>query len=830
MILSALQDEISTLIHKQMKMLAELKDQKAIWTEDRNGLALNPSLIDQQLEALVSDGVKVKSLESTIAVIGTMKAGKSTTINALIGEEVLPNRVTAMTTLPTLIRHKPGQKEPELTLHNESVFQDLVNEVNSVIKSSNEKGVDLTKVQEAVNTISDSGSKIKKSYVGKDEIHKALFLINDTFRLAGHEKNGIDLSDYLKHFTDIGSLPTVEIEFKCLANKPEGRHRGSLALLDTPGPNEAGQSAVLKQILSEQIAKNASMVLLVMNYTQLNTEQDSDIRSQVKGIKEVIKDRSFVVVNRFDEKKYGDLDEGQTKKIACELLNDSIDEENFITESEVFPVSSHYAFMVDKVKQQIAGGVDVRGFLGEASNRDFLQAAFGMIDEEEIDELNLDRIEKRADKLFKKSRYDGFVGDMLEKAYIKAGENSLQVSLARLSDNARKLDHFSTVVRGGLSQELEELKSSIERTKKLSEDVEVVYNKVATVKDKGVKEYRKKADFLLNENVDNIKKAIKEEFTNKERDLKSDLEGELNVKLDSKKSLSREKYAHKRAGRREAMVLESDINILHNMIDKHTNNDGKELDFGKDKGKAVEFDKKAQEIMSSMFSTMVSKLQVELNTLEEKTKAQIQGELFGRVESLFKAYEEEMQEKGFDFDVSFLENFSLDILNQSKIEPGSHQAIQQYDEMVTRIIKKNVRREGWVHGVLKVLSFGLRDDFEETIVDIQEGEKRYKIALSGYISQAEKMADQFYKNIDQNLNEQFEAKLIPAVDEIFGEIIVSIKSIEGALDRSKKLQSNDVAVVSDIKSFMDDAKKLNYSLLQRIKTARNGLDSLVSVD
>ncbi len=44
---------------------------------------------------------KISRLEMVLAIVGTMKAGKSTTINAIVGTEVLPNRNRPMTALPT---------------------------------------------------------------------------------------------------------------------------------------------------------------------------------------------------------------------------------------------------------------------------------------------------------------------------------------------------------------------------------------------------------------------------------------------------------------------------------------------------------------------------------------------------------------------------------------------------------------------------------------------------------------------------------------------------------------------------------------------------------
>src|SRR5690606_7227134 len=278
MILLALQDEIKTLIEKQQALMAKLSNDGAVWKYQPKEKGLTQPELERQIEALSSDKVKVQALESTIAVIGTMKAGKSTTINALVGAEILPHRLTAMTTLPTLIRHKPGQKVPVLKLHKLDVFKKLIDEVQAKVGAFGGQAGDQSKISEALSTVRNKSADLREEYVGKDEIHQALFLINDTFRLAGYESFSVELGEYLHNFTEITSLPTVEVEFRCLAGQSLSANPGSLALLDTPGPNEAGQNSVLKHILSEQIEKNASMVLLVMNYTQLNTEQDSDIR------------------------------------------------------------------------------------------------------------------------------------------------------------------------------------------------------------------------------------------------------------------------------------------------------------------------------------------------------------------------------------------------------------------------------------------------------------------------------------------------------------------------------------------------------------------------
>jgi hypothetical protein len=81
----------------------------------------------QAFQREVDDATQnVKDLELRMAVVAPMKAGKSTIINAIVGQELLPSRNAAMTTLPTAIIFNKEAQEPTLKLTSEiiSVFQE----------------------------------------------------------------------------------------------------------------------------------------------------------------------------------------------------------------------------------------------------------------------------------------------------------------------------------------------------------------------------------------------------------------------------------------------------------------------------------------------------------------------------------------------------------------------------------------------------------------------------------------------------------------------------------------------------------------------------------
>ena len=57
----------------------------------------------EHAKSIENEITKVKNLELRMTIVATMKAGKSTIFNAIVGQDILPSRIQAMTTLPTEI-------------------------------------------------------------------------------------------------------------------------------------------------------------------------------------------------------------------------------------------------------------------------------------------------------------------------------------------------------------------------------------------------------------------------------------------------------------------------------------------------------------------------------------------------------------------------------------------------------------------------------------------------------------------------------------------------------------------------------------------------------
>ena len=248
------------------------KDTKIEETEQSDRATIDTESVKQEIVTLRGEGLKLAELEMVLAVVGTMKAGKSTTINAIVGTEILPNRNAPMTAIPTLIKHSKGQKQARLTF-----TQKASQPANQLIENLRERFKD-EKYQEELNKFKSdkdlnvtieriqNGIQIANQALGEKEIFDFLVSVNDLVRIAPKFGEKFPFDQY----QEIDQLPVIEVEFTHLKEVEESS--GKLILLDTPGPNEAGQ-AHLRPMLQDQL-KKASAVLAVMDYTQLKSEAD----------------------------------------------------------------------------------------------------------------------------------------------------------------------------------------------------------------------------------------------------------------------------------------------------------------------------------------------------------------------------------------------------------------------------------------------------------------------------------------------------------------------------------------------------------------------------
>ncbi len=379
---------------------------------------------------------KLQKFDVVLAVVGTMKAGKSTTINAIVGREIMPNRNRPMTALPTQIVHVKGKTTPTLTFENAAVKAfsgSLKLKLDQHPNWKQHSDLQEDNIQELMTRI-QSGWQFEREYVGEEAIFDCLRSLNDLVRLAEIVQNKLDQTVQFPYqeCKNIDQLPVIEVEFFHLKDKDVSQ--GNLILLDTPGPNEAGQNIALRKMLDEQLNRS-SAVLLVLDYTQLKSEASDSVKQQLLAMPTLAQDRLFALVNRYDARD-ANSDDAETVKdlVFHDFLKDKVLREH------IFPVSARNAYLSNRMLRVLEQGDDKPEFVAETWVEDFAKMALGVSDAEDWEDESRDKIQKRAQKRLDESLMLEPIERAISQTHRTAPMVAIRSALANVGDLVRRLN------------------------------------------------------------------------------------------------------------------------------------------------------------------------------------------------------------------------------------------------------------------------------------------------------------------------------------------------------------------------------------------------------
>lgn len=458
--IAILQEEARRLLDVEIDLLERMQAEPGVVVDEQDGghQTFSSESIVKDIEMLRGERVKLEYLDMVLAVVGTMKAGKSTTINAIVGSEILPNRNRPMTALPTLIRHTPEQIQPLLRMENNAPINDLLGQLYEVCRSlSGQRALErIERTDDMLQLLSmiQRQERFATRYEGPEAIFGFLKSLNDLVRLAAVLGVEFPFSSY----DEVHELPVIEVRFAHLSETTQAG--GRLTLLDTPGPNESGQPH-LRKMLQEQL-RNASAVLAVMDFTQLKSDADEQVRQDLASISEVCRGRMYALVNKIDQANRNSDSPEQVQTFVADTLMDKK-----LKREHVFPVSSSYAYLANRARHELANGR--RLLSSDAWMADFGELAFGMGWEEDIDDT--DEVLRRADRLWKRSQFSAPLDNVIRMAHGQAAKLAIASAASKLVEIASKLSHFLEIRGTALDKNSKDLDLQI---KSLLEDVEKV--------------------------------------------------------------------------------------------------------------------------------------------------------------------------------------------------------------------------------------------------------------------------------------------------------------------------------------------------------------------
>ncbi|WP_332400360.1 dynamin family protein [Vibrio metschnikovii] len=756
-----LQEEALRLINIESQFLSEMLDVTGLVLKEQkeNKQTFDQTSVKKTVEILDGESKKLANQELVLAVVGTMKAGKSTTINAIVGTEILPNRNRPMTALPTLIRHKPGQKEPVLRLQNNQPLNNYLQQLQGVLAKKSvdasaygaENEEDMKKLIENIKYVKSFKTEIH----GKRGIYDFLKMLNDLVRLSVVTKTPFPFTNYNK----VDELPVIEVEFAHLEQYQS--QVGQLTLLDTPGPNEAGQEH-LKPMLTDQL-KKASAILTVLDYTQLKSDADATVRKELQDIADECKDRLFVLVNKFDQRDRNADSAVQVKNyVAGHLMAGAIDSK------VVYPVSANRAYLASRAQTEIE--LHDKLDISQSWVEDFGKIAFGEDWQDDIH--NSDQVLKKAAKVWKKAGFATPLQEVISQSYQKAGIISLNAAAVKINKTAADLENFLEVRNTGLKTSTETLKAQIEN---LKQDI----SRLTSLTDQ--------TQHKLKDSATKLESTCKDEFESMHNRIMRNLDNyfkEGKAKENSQKEQSNNK------GNKNKNKNNSDFDPKSPKIEFESESDAKELL------------NKISSSLNTIVSTSVKGLEPMLKDEMQRFDSYLNKEVRQDCESLLASVQADLEKNNFNL-VLKMPNInvlsSLNMLSDIQLDNAKERS-----KTVTR-----QRRQSGVWGT--VCRWLDTDDW---------GWESYQ-ATKHYF---EVDIDQIKQGISQGLNQKLEQTqnnileiivdpLTSQVDNLFTELSQTVESIRNDLLQSigdhKKSQAEQEELLRYLAGFVKQARKMH---------------------
>ena len=388
-------------------------------------------------QEIITEADKVKNLELRMAIVAPMSAGKSTIINSIIGHELLPSRASAMTTLPTEIIFDAGCPEPLLRLSPQiiSVFQETLLVLRRKLQEEDPAWLDQQMAKhphlgDLLKEIKDMvGFPIQSQVLGHDEVVRTLILLNDVIRLCCLIS---PLSDPLRSLTDV---PRIHTPFWRSHGLTQSESLGNLVIVDTPGPNEAGENLRLAQEVKQQLQKS-SIVLVVLDFTQLNTKAAEEIKQAVQSVIEVRGvENLYVLVNKIDQRREGD-------PMTSERIQQFIESDLGLREAgytnHIFEIAARRAFSASSFMQELEQNLEAKPQAMQAAHS-LAQEVFGIDWEEELEDATAEGLRRKAERLWQKSGFAPFLEKAISALMAEAAPRCMEAALILSGDRLKRL-------------------------------------------------------------------------------------------------------------------------------------------------------------------------------------------------------------------------------------------------------------------------------------------------------------------------------------------------------------------------------------------------------
>ena len=460
--------------------VALLKEHNRLLVENQGEHRLESEIqaINENLRHVNDNLERVKRSELTMTIVAPTSAGKSTIINAIAGQDLLPSRNDAMTVLPTEIVFSREVTRPKLTLGK--ALMTLLREAWRQLHQKFQRiGLDEAIKQAAKNDFARK-NVIKEIFnssvfplseeVKPDDIQSALIKINDLLRLCGI------LGISTEFLSSLSEIPRIEVPFPPELSSLEDLGLGTLVLVDTTGPSE-DKSLNLAKVVEDRL-KKSSLILVVVDSEKVGQTDPVKVKKLVDKIAaDKGRDRISIIVNRIDTRKKGDLTTEETLNLVQTQYE--------ITKDRIFETSALRAFLATNFRRErrILEPTELR----ESESFNSLgEAYYGDSWEDRKENIFLSEMDNASDKYWQKSGFADFTKKAITPLVKGAAPPSMITIKETLNDITQRFADFLSCLskrKGILERDIQQLEIEINQLEIDLEEVRVTY------KDDGWKKY-----------------------------------------------------------------------------------------------------------------------------------------------------------------------------------------------------------------------------------------------------------------------------------------------------------------------------------------------------
>ncbi|WP_096841479.1 dynamin family protein [Escherichia coli] len=780
-------DEADRLLQLNINLLRQMVDEPDVLSDSKNenGLLFDKRKALKRIEELEGEQIKTARREMVLAVVGTMKAGKSTTINAIVGQEILPNRNRPMTSVPTLIRHVPGKTEPVLHLEHIQPVRNLLITLQEKLATPAGQQVAQSLQQtgdtrELLDILADD-VWLKNEYHGEDEIFTGLASLNDLVRLAAAMGTEFPFDEY----AEVQKLPVIDVAFSHLVGMDACQ--GTLTLLDTPGPNEAGQPQ-MEMMMRDQLQK-ASAVLAVMDYTQMNSKADEEVCKELNAIADVSAGRLFVLVNKFDEKdRNGDGADAVRQKVPA-MLNSDV-----LPASRVYPGSSRQAYLANRALHELRknGALPV----DEAWVDDFIREAFGPMVEED-DWKDSTKVNKKAEKLWNISLIDQLITEVIQSSHSRAAALAVDSAAAKLMQNAENVSEYLSLRHQGLQQSIQSLQAHITSLLADIQEIEECQNQVTGDVRMAMEDINTKTGELLTKVCASLEEELNDYFRSGKR--------------KEQQMLEEENSAQPRE--RNAFAFFHDIFGTGNQHDRMRDfdPDSPEIKFS-DRRAALELMTQIESTVTSLHREAEAQFRPELEKIVSGIETGFRGTALYTTENIAGRINARLEDEGFTVKISFPAVSQLQTRLAVKINLSA--LMEERTETVTRR-----RRQSGVWGTV-CRWFGTSDlgwenydeDVSRSVININKVREEVMSLTRAYFGELQASIEQ---DINQPVRQEIDAFFCAfreKVEQLRNTLIQSSEDHKRDQQAQERLTGRLQALNERVPELITDSKALREEL------------------